>query len=49
MISTEMPRCALTVHGGVEHAADVGARDGSPVHADVNGRRVNWSMTTSTQ
>ena len=36
MISTEMPRCTLTLNGGVEHGADIGARDGSPVHADAD-------------
>ena len=25
MIGAEMPRCVLTMDGGVEHAADVGA------------------------
>ena len=34
MIGTEMPRCVLTMNGGVEHAADVGAIDGTTMHAD---------------
>src|SRR5712691_12928900 len=34
MIGAEMPRCVLTMDGGVEHAADVGAIDGTTVHAD---------------
>jgi hypothetical protein len=33
MIGAEMPRCALTLDGSVEQAADIGGRDGSPVHA----------------
>ena len=36
MIGAEMPRCALTMDGRVEHAADIGGRDGSPVHADAD-------------
>ena len=36
MIGAEMPRCALTLDGCVEHAADIGGRDGSPVHADTD-------------
>jgi hypothetical protein len=35
MIGAELSRCAPTLDGGVEHAADIGARDGSPVHADA--------------
>ena len=35
MIGAEMPRDALTVNGGVEHAAQVDARDGPRVHADA--------------
>ena len=34
MIGTEMSRCALTMNGGVEHAAEVGAIDRTAVHAD---------------
>ena len=36
MIGAEMPRCARTLDGSVEHAADIGGRDGSPVHADTD-------------
>src|SRR6516225_2799363 len=36
MIGAEMPRCALTMDGSVEHAADIGDGDGSPVHADTD-------------
>ena len=36
MIGTEIPRHTLTVDGGVEHAAQVDARDGSRVHADTH-------------
>src|SRR5262249_36813488 len=36
MIGAEMSRCALTMDGGVEHAADVDACDGSAMHADAN-------------
>jgi len=31
-----MPRCALTMDSGVEHAANVAACDGSPVHANAD-------------
>ena len=34
MIGAEMSRGAPTVHGGVEHAAEVGAIDRTAVHAD---------------
>src|SRR5713101_7599846 len=34
MIGTEMSRCAPTMNGGVEHAAEVGALDRTAVHAD---------------
>jgi hypothetical protein len=34
MIGAEMPRCVLTMGGGVEHTADVGAIDGTTMHAD---------------
>src|SRR5579864_4810288 len=34
MIGTEMSRCAPTMNGGVEHAAEVGAIDWPTVHAD---------------
>src|SRR5712671_4261375 len=34
MIGTEMERCATTMSGGVEHAAQVGACDRTAVHAD---------------
>ena len=34
MIGAEMPRCVLTLDGGVEYAADVGAIDGTTMHAD---------------
>ena len=36
MIGAEVPRCTLTMDGGVEHAANVGSRDGSSVHADTH-------------
>jgi len=36
MIGAEMPRCALTMDGSVEHATDIGGRDGSPMHADTD-------------
>src|SRR6516165_8193033 len=36
MIGAEMPWCALTMDGGVEHAADIDAGAGSAVHADAN-------------
>jgi hypothetical protein len=36
MIGAEMPRCALTMDGGVEHTANVDAGDRSRVHADAN-------------
>jgi hypothetical protein len=36
MIRTERLRCALPVHCGIEHAAEVGARDGTAVHADAD-------------
>ena len=36
MIGAEMPRCALTMDGGVEHAAHVDACDRARVHADAN-------------
>ena len=31
MIDAEMPRCVLTMDGGVEHTADVGAIDGTTI------------------
>src|SRR2546426_7128874 len=34
MIGTEMSRCAPSMNGAVEHAAEVGAIDGTTVHAD---------------
>jgi hypothetical protein len=34
MIGTEMSRCAPTMYGGVEHAAEVGARDRTAMHGD---------------
>src|SRR5712692_5002690 len=34
MIGTEMSRCAPTMNGGVEHAAEVGAIDRTTVHTD---------------
>src|ERR1700730_13166670 len=34
MIGTEMSRCAPTMNGGVEHAAEVGGIDRTAVHAD---------------
>jgi hypothetical protein len=49
MIGTEMSRGAPTMNGAVEHAAEVGALDRTAVHATPTRRRVNWSMTTSTQ
>jgi hypothetical protein len=36
LIGAEMPRCALPMDGRVEHAAAIGGRDGSPVHADTD-------------
>src|SRR5712691_4500503 len=36
MISAEMLRCALSMNGSVEHAAEVGAIDRTAVHADSN-------------
>ena len=36
VIRTEMPRCALFVNRGFEHAADVGARNGAAMHADAD-------------
>src|SRR4029450_12568982 len=36
MIGAEMPRCAPTMDGGVEHAANVNACDRTLVHADAN-------------
>jgi hypothetical protein len=37
MIRAEVPRCALTMDGGVEHAADVvGARGGATMHSDAD-------------
>ena len=49
MIGTEMSRCAATMSGAVEHAAEVGAIDHTAVHADSDEATRNWSMTTSTQ
>ena len=34
MIGAEMPRCVLTMDGGVEHAAHVGAIDRTTMHTD---------------
>src|SRR3977135_4493113 len=34
MIGTEMSRCAPTMNGSVEHAAEVGAIDRTAMHAD---------------
>src|SRR5712664_44596 len=34
MIGTEMSRCAPSMNGAVEHAAEVGAIDGTREHAD---------------
>ena len=36
MIGAEMARGAPTIHGGVEHAAKVGASDRTAVHADAD-------------
>ena len=36
MIGTEMSRCALTMNGGVEHAAEAGAVDGPAMHAETD-------------
>ena len=47
-IGAEMPRCALTLDGNVKHAADIGGRDARCTPTPTR-RRVNWSMTTSTQ
>ena len=50
MIGADMPRCALTVDGGVEQAAHVDACDGgSPAYANADEASVHWSITTSTQ
>jgi len=32
MIGAETPRCALTMDGSIEHAADIGGRVGWPAH-----------------
>ena len=49
MIGAEMPRCALTMDGSVEHA-EIGAAVTAPRCTPTpTRRRVNWSMTTSTQ
>jgi len=36
VIRTEMSRCTPPVNRGVEHAAQVGARDGAAVHAGAD-------------
>jgi hypothetical protein len=36
VIGTEMSRYALPVDGGIEHAADVGARGGTTLHTDAD-------------
>jgi hypothetical protein len=36
MIGGEVPRCTLTMDGGVEHAADISARDSPAMHADAD-------------
>jgi hypothetical protein len=36
MIGTEMPRCALTMDGGVEHAACINAGNDAAVYADAD-------------
>jgi hypothetical protein len=36
VIRTEMSRCAVPVNGGVEHAADVDARDRPAMHGDAD-------------
>ena len=36
MIGAERLRCALTIDGGVEHAADIGARGGATMHAEAD-------------
>jgi hypothetical protein len=36
MIGAEMARCAPTMNGGVEHAAEIGAIDRTAVHADFD-------------
>src|SRR5262244_4151664 len=36
VIGTEMSGYALPMNGGVQHAADVGARDGAAMHADAD-------------
>jgi hypothetical protein len=36
MIGTEMSRCAPTMNGGVEHAAEVDARDRTVMHAETD-------------
>jgi hypothetical protein len=49
MIGTEMARCAPIMNGGVEQAAGGGAIDCTGCTPTSTRRRVNWSMTTSTQ
>ena len=49
MIGAEMPRDALTVNVGVEHAAQVDARDGPRVHADAHEAPSELIHTASTQ
>src|ERR1700736_2773092 len=36
MIGTKMPRCALTMDGGIEHAAHINTGNCSAVHADAD-------------
>ena len=36
MIGAEVSRCALTMNGGVEHPAEVGASDRTTVHPDAD-------------
>ena len=49
MIGTEMSRCAPTMNGGVEHAAEVCTIDRTAVHTDSDEATRERSMTTSTQ
>ncbi len=49
MIGTGVTRWALPVHRGVEHSAEVGVVTPPRCTSMPMRRRVNWSITTSTQ
>src|SRR6516165_424102 len=49
VIGTEMSGGALPMNSGVQHPADVGAVTAPPCTPMPMRRRVNWSITTSTQ